>query len=90
MLYRDDFSSPSPPPATCLASHEPGASLVGHPSTIPSPVTTTGDALRNGADISTLVMQLNQASATIHEMHVEADHLRSSLEAMEMAVAKAD
>ena len=63
---------------------------MGHPSTIPSPVTTTGDALRNGADISTLVMQLNRASATIHEMHMEANWLWSSLEATGVVIVVAD
>ena len=35
-------------------------------------------------------MQLSWANATIHEMHVEADRLRSPLEAMEVAVAEAE
>ena len=34
-------------------------------------------------------MQLSRASATIHNMHMEADHLWSSLEATEVEVAEA-
>ena len=71
MQYRDDFSSPSPPLAARLASHEPCASLVCHPSIVPSLTTTAGDASGDGQDIGTLAMLLSQASATIHEMHVE-------------------
>ena len=90
MLYRDDFSSPSPPLAAHLASHEPRVSSARHPSIVPSPVTAAGDTSGDRQDINTLVMQLSRASATIHEMHVELDCLRSSLEAMDVAVAEAD
>ena len=90
MLYRDNFSSLSLLLAACLASHEPVSSLACHPFAVPSPATATGDALGDGQDIGMLVMQPSRVSATIHDMHMEVNRLWSSLEATEVAVAKAN